>query len=190
MPDAKDLIYKSTVKQTYGLSDGWIARIGEPDKIVQNPHYRSGMQAYLYSRARVEAFIEAHQEEYDAYQVKRAKRSARMSAVAQEKREKLLQWARAAQITVEPLSVSWKKLLEVVLFNGYQWHDDFTLSPNAVLAHVRHNQTNYHELLAQIESQTGCNEAYPIIRERVDKAARKALEARFKEWAAYLKGEA
>jgi hypothetical protein len=33
--DDKRLIYKSTVKELYGLTDGMIKRVGKPDKAIE-----------------------------------------------------------------------------------------------------------------------------------------------------------
>lgn len=49
------MIYKSTIKKEFGLTEREIERLGEPDKVVKNPHYRS-KSAYLYALDRVAAF--------------------------------------------------------------------------------------------------------------------------------------
>lgn len=57
-----DYITKSTVKEDYGLTDGMIKQLGEPDKTAPNPHYRSSAPMQLYLRSRVEQWVADHAE--------------------------------------------------------------------------------------------------------------------------------
>ena len=57
MMNEKKYCYRTTLKIVYGLTESWIKRLGEPDKVVPNPHRRS-TNSYLYLRERVEMFIE------------------------------------------------------------------------------------------------------------------------------------
>lgn len=57
-------ICKTTLRQTYLLSDRWIQRIGNPDLVTDNPHHEKWNAMKLYSRQRVEAFLAANAEEY------------------------------------------------------------------------------------------------------------------------------
>lgn len=61
---------KTTLKKSYLLSDGWIKRLGAPDKEIDNPHsYRYPIK--LYSRQRVESFIAERAQEYSDWLDKR-----------------------------------------------------------------------------------------------------------------------
>lgn len=57
-------IAKTTLQRTYLLSDGWIRRLGSPDRIAENPHHEKWSEMKLYSRQRVEAFLAENAEEY------------------------------------------------------------------------------------------------------------------------------
>lgn len=57
-----DYITKATIKADYGLTDSLIKKLGEPDKVVPNPHYRSSAPMQLYLRERVEQFVEDNAE--------------------------------------------------------------------------------------------------------------------------------
>lgn len=60
---ADSWLSKSTLKKVYLLSDGWIKRLGAPDKEIDNSHsYTHSIK--LYSRQRVELFIAERAEEY------------------------------------------------------------------------------------------------------------------------------
>lgn len=61
---ADQYLCKTTLRQTYLLSDRWIKQMGVPDRIVENPHHRKFAPMYLYSRQRVEGFLAEHAEEY------------------------------------------------------------------------------------------------------------------------------
>ncbi|KYC42055.1 hypothetical protein WA1_18815 [Scytonema hofmannii PCC 7110] len=57
-------ITKSALKQKYLLSDGWIKKIGEPDRRLENRNWRNAAPIQLYSRQRVEAFLAENATEY------------------------------------------------------------------------------------------------------------------------------
>ena len=61
---ADQYICKSTLRQTYLLSDRWIKQLGTPDLIQENPHHKKFAPMHLYSRQRVEQFLAEHAEEY------------------------------------------------------------------------------------------------------------------------------
>ena len=67
-------ITKSSLKQKYLLSDGWIKRIGEPDRYVENPHYKSGAPMQLFSSSRVENFLAQNSSEYARWLITRARK--------------------------------------------------------------------------------------------------------------------
>jgi len=62
---------KLTLRTTYLLSERWIKRIGEPDRVCDNPYYRSRAPMLLYSRQRVEKFLADNAEEYAIWLDKR-----------------------------------------------------------------------------------------------------------------------
>lgn len=57
-------IAKTTLRRTYLLSERWIARLGDPDLITDNPKHERWSEMKLYSRQRVEAFLADNAEEY------------------------------------------------------------------------------------------------------------------------------
>lgn len=59
-----NFIAKVTLRSRYLLSEGWIRRLGEPDRRVLNPHHEGFNEMCLYSRQRVEAFLAKNAEEY------------------------------------------------------------------------------------------------------------------------------
>src|SRR4051794_22326808 len=65
-----EMIYKSFLKQRYGLTDRLIEELGDPDELVVNLHYKSGPPASLYRVDRVKRFVADHSDE-----IKQARRS-------------------------------------------------------------------------------------------------------------------
>jgi len=184
--DRTEYVYKTTLKKTYGLTDSWIKRLGEPDKVVPNPCYRS-KQSYLYLRRRVEAFIDAHQDEYDKLLEGQAARSAKMQLVADRRTQELLTWAQDSSVQVAGLPHQLDRLKQHVvndfqtfqIFNHPNWDGEFTMSAKAIIAYVRHTLTNYEALLAEIEGKPGCHAAYQVIRARVNAIVEKELDDKY-----------
>lgn len=189
--------YKTTIKNTYRLPESWIKRLEPPDKLVHNPHYPSRPSA-LYLRARVEAFIEAHQAEYDALLQQQAIRSQRAGAVADAARRRLQEWAANVEIEISPLPESKRQLEEQMVkrhesFHGLVYGTEappFTLSQNALLAYVRHTFTNYDQLLNEIEGKVGIVDAYTTLKARVNQLIEQRLTEQYGAVACVEKQEA
>ncbi len=198
MMNEKKYCYKTTLKNVYGLTESWIKRLGEPDKVVPNPHRRS-TNSYLYLRERVEMFIEENRESYERLQETRAKRSKAATAVAEKKRQETLDVVNSASFKVYRLPSTFKKLYNDTLKSGrtfllmrgrntFDPDEDFTMSPNAITAHVRHLYTNYEQLLTVIEGRIGKIDAYLLIRDRVNELVSSALTQHYgEEWLEFCK---
>lgn len=177
-------IYKTTVKNTYGLTDAWIARIGAPDKIVQNPYYRT-RKSQLYLRARVEAFIDAHKDEYEKLIAGREARRGRAQKVADRRARELVEWAETVSIEMRALpnlyalkKETTDQYMRFALDRGRDC-TEFTMSRAALVAHVRHCLTNYEDILSQAEGKAGRNRAYLVIRERCDELIEDAFSKKY-----------
>jgi hypothetical protein len=57
-----DYITKFTMKHEYNMTDALIKKLGEPDKVVRNPHYSKAAPMQLYLRERVAKWVEEHPE--------------------------------------------------------------------------------------------------------------------------------
>lgn len=81
-----------------------------------------------------------------------------------------LEWARSVKIAVQPLPANvWRQACQ-----------HFRHRPNQVglEAYVRHGFTNYDSLLAELRRRRGVEEAYAVLRNRIDDAVRQALKGR------------
>ena len=165
----KQFVYKSTLKEVYGLNDALIRSLGEPDKRVPNPHYRSASPASLYAIERVEQFAEQHADKIALAR----QRSTKAKRVADVKRTWLQQWAEAVSIEIDVLPINiWDRAEQ-----HYAEREDFAgVGLNGVIAYARHRFTNYESLLRHLEGRAGCAEAYTVIKARVNEAVKEKLE--------------
>lgn len=60
-------ITKTRLKDTYCLSKGWLQKLGDPDLVLPNPHYKRGVEMQLYLVGRVEDFLKERAEEYASW---------------------------------------------------------------------------------------------------------------------------
>ncbi|NEQ40034.1 MAG: hypothetical protein F6K40_28845 [Okeania sp. SIO3I5] len=69
--DGLNYITKGRLKSEYNLSEGWIKRLGEPDKLVDNPYYKKSAPMQLYQIFRVRKFLKDNADEYSDWLIKR-----------------------------------------------------------------------------------------------------------------------
>lgn len=187
MTERTEYCYKSTLKQGYGLPDSWITRLGDPDKMVPNPHYKTGSISYLYLRSRVEAFIEEHQEQYRILLERRSRQRQASKSAAARRASDLVKWAESVTIQVGNLPATLDELYDLAEVSFYtrlpEWRSDdvFYRAPGAIVAHVRHGHSNYEGLLGSIEGKPGCAEAYQIIKDRVNRLIDETLKKIYPE---------
>lgn len=194
-----DLIYHSTLRHVYGLSPAWIRRLGQPDRL--HPHPRDpAKKVSLYSRRRVEAYLEAHRMEYLRMLVARAKRSGQTAAETCRRAQALMAWAKTVEITAGPLPDTLAQLTQEARASflsyqatagfgpqgrgqgdGAQPEDDFKISNRAILAHLRHTNTNYPELLGRLTRAPGTTLAYLILKRRVNRKLSSLLRQQYGE---------
>jgi len=170
-PEEKKYVYKSTLRDVYGLTAGLIARLGEPDLHVKNPHHRS-TTSYLYLIERVERWIEENQAEVDKVRSARPTRSARAKTQYEQRKQEMIQWAETVTIEVE-----WPDDVFKDAENYYADDDEYYgISEGGLLAYARHNCTNYHALLSQLRGFVpGADEAYQIIKRRVNEVCEQRI---------------
>ena len=85
---AKDsYVTKTALKQKYLLSDSWIKRLGQANKLIDNPHGRNVAPIQLFSRQRVEQLLADNAEEYAKWLDKRDK----YLAIFEANKEKIFQ---------------------------------------------------------------------------------------------------
>lgn len=174
-----ELMTQTAIKERYGLPKSWIDLLGEPDKEYPNPR-RKSQNVRLFSPRRVEQLINERPDDYRKLLERRAKRLG----VSRQQRLDLMAWAEKVEIEIRKLPKF--KILKKSCKNQGAQHlmmrnefPDFTLSPNAIRALVRHTRTNYESLLSQIKGKVGCHDAYFIIYQRCCRLVESELEQRY-----------
>lgn len=170
-----------SIRGVYGLLCAWIQALGEPDIITPHP-YDPLRYRLFYSRQRVEDFIDSRREEYLTMLITRARESRQSDLCLCRQANALIAWASSVAITLQPLPASMADLkFETQRFlkiNG----DDFRLSDRAIVAHIRHGRTNYHELLSRLRSRMpGATTAYLIIRHRANVLIRRRMDQHYQQ---------
>jgi hypothetical protein len=152
------------------------ALLGDPDQTARNPVYpNKAPPMKLWERARVEA-AEKHPD-FLAYQTKRAKASARSKAVAQCKRQELLDKVNAIDIHIKRWQLP--KLSRAAIWEWEQMGnerdeyfrngagaDEATKNRWAV-NYIRHNLVYSGQDLVLYPGQTGINEAEAVLEHRI-----------------------
>lgn len=189
-------VYETTLRMTYGMTPSMIQELGEPDKVVTNPHFQSAAPGCLYLVDRVEAWVDENQERIKKARESRSRRSAAMKGVHRKKRaerrrleqqqmrleeerfSKEQEWLQTLPITIV------KPLPTTLMSDAMRYRNQYGHSPTnperAILNHVRHRYTNYHTLLKEIETKEFPYRLHPLLRQRVNAVVMEVLT----EWKA------
>jgi hypothetical protein len=173
----KEYIYKSTVRTVYGLTPAMIAELGPPDKLVDNPHYRSGPEASLYLIQRVEAWVAQNRERVETAKANRVQRSATLKKAYAERRamrfeeekKQVCEW-----VIYGPGALPGSLLRDAQVRYKLRGDADY-LQEKGLHAYVRHRLTNYDKLLRELYHCEFAQELYPVLRKRFDEVVMKAL---------------
>lgn len=192
--DQGDVLNVEGLKREFGFTPKLVKLLGEPDRLATNPLFKSARPTRLYRRSRVLWFLEAHLDEVLAARERSesAKVGAATRALKAEAKRRAAraaaglpvdgeEWARQAEIVLRPFPSDplWAAHCHFVRreMERYPWGGGYTLECGVngagLLAYLRHQRTNYDELL-QIFSRFYSNDRslYRIIRDRVDQAVR------------------
>ena len=131
--------------------------LGEPDELRRNPHYKCAAPMQMFKEERV--LVAEASDAFNAWKDKTAKTrsdaQARMKARMAAERKETLRWARTVPIEVPNLS--WES---VSCRAG-------TEDERRILNFLRHEMTDYEELLDETFGAVGINQAKQTIRDRV-----------------------
>lgn len=160
MSENTEYITKTTIKEDYNLTDGLIKRIGEPDQLKPNPHYRKAAPMKLYCRERVEAWISNNP---DAI-AKTRKRQRAASKAVEAKREIARQ--QAAAMVDDLVMRDPPKDIDKKAFDFYisRYPDFKGLTQRGLCSFIRHNYTNYDNILQQVRGTVGAGEWYVAVK--------------------------
>ena len=181
MGKEKQFVYKSTLKTRFGLTDSLIRKLGRPGKTCPNPHYRTGPPAGLYSVERVEKFAAAHRAEIDDAAAKRDRRKEAAAKAVQTKTARTVAIAMDAELEFCQLPAKHEHIKRLAYDHAIDRHgaNAYEPGPAGIAAFVRHNYTNYEEILERFHGQVGGGDAYVALRERLDAQVDKWIESRY-----------
>ena len=146
-----------------------------------------GARDKSYLIARVEEWCEANAGRLAEAQGERKKRSAQMTEVAQRRRDELIAWAEEVKVNVSAFSPDdlrdeaeswyiWRDYeRRTVHGDGDGDYEPLDLGEGALIAFVRHQYTNYEDLLAYLGQKPGCHEAYPVLKAQINEMVKAAL---------------
>ena len=181
--------YKISELKERGWTDGLIqAHLGKPDKLSPNPVYKSQPPMRLYSQSRVSE-VECDPElqaKLAKSLASKEKRSASAQKAVETKKKAAIEWVESQFIKIP--QIPYKKLINKAC-DSYNFHqiergrDDFRsarLDSDASFLcritynYIRHERTNYEQMLEQLFGKTGTKEAYQALRVKIDAAIAQA----------------
>lgn len=187
--DKKNYIYKSTLLQRKDWTEKAIKTfLPQHDKEVKNPKYKSAAPSKLYELEKVEAV--ENSEGFKSFAVKNHKRILGAIQAVSTKYENIMDYVN--NIVIEVLLVDKSVLVKKSIehYNSIQsdWHynrggyrkqcDPKTASINSddsflrriTINYLRHQLTNYENELSRIYGKVGNDDAYTILKERINQA--------------------
>ena len=180
-PSDSSMITPTRLKSERFWTDTLINRyLGEPDKFVKNPHYRSGPPMALYDLDRVIA-CEHQPDVAEALQRIAERRPQRQRAaqdIAQRKRQAVLDWVRSLSIQLPVLSHN-QLIHQACDHYNTLWDargrydkwaspsDDPAFLARITVNYLRHACSPYDDRLDDLFGQIGATEGRPLLKQRV-----------------------
>lgn len=164
-----DMLGTSALKDR-GWTDTAIKRfLGEPDSTYPNPHYRSGPPVKLWTLSRVEAVEQS--EEFLEWKANADKRKRAAQAAVRTRAANMVERMRKAEVTIEK-GWSFNEVYDLARrTHGGNYAGDpgpFFWSLDKGRNAIRHCLTNYEALWSICNRGETGEEAYRVLRERVD----------------------
>jgi hypothetical protein len=147
-----------------------------PDKLTKNPRYNKAAPMKLYLISRIEEIEKT--EQFSDLSVKSQSRKKSAEKAVETKIAKLYKYVETVPIEIEYVPEPQVTLDAINAYND--WHDfDYNyVNPVSLDSdemfltrirgnYIRHNLTNYDEILAEIKGHTGIKEVYPDLKRKV-----------------------
>jgi hypothetical protein len=166
--NTSDLITMQAIKAEFGLTDALIRDLGDPDDSVPNPHGRNAADIQLFSRARVTQYVQDHPDQIAKAARRRA--AAKRGAATRRVQARAMVDHALATLELEPAPPRGQLLDEVRAFL-FEYDPDFDgyVSRKAVLSYLRHNYTNYEEILEKLQGKVGARNLYQHVKDCLNK---------------------
>ena len=160
------------IKKRYGVTDKFVKMLGKPDEEVDNPHYKSSPPMKLFKRDRVEQLIEEVKKKDPAFFESMQKRRAAASKAVSTKKDYMVNLTKEilANLVIKEydankipsLARKQFQMHEIDKFGDvvHEWNGGL----RAEVAYIRHQLTNYHDILDKISGKVGSKDAYEAIK--------------------------
>lgn len=162
-----EMITKSALKREYGLTDKLIEQLGEPDATRPNPHFRKAAPMLLYSRDRVEKWIASNPESIDQSNPRKS-RALKAAETKRQQAQKMVDEA-LKQLKLNPIPKDIAVRTQLFIGERFGAYGNEP-TPKAIASHIRHNYTNYEELLSKIKGKVGKGDLYLQIKDKLNAA--------------------
>ena len=182
------------INQTMLLKrNGWTAKavklfLPTPDKETTNPRYKNASPQKMYLLSTIEKIEDS--EAFLLFLEGNNKRTAAAQKAVETKRRKIMDYVNNIKIEVPIIEKTkllndsithYNEYQEYLFYNkgGYKKQDQPFLASTSsdalflkriTLNYLRHNLTNYEDELTEIFGKTGTDEAYDVLKERINKA--------------------
>jgi len=178
--DQSRLVTKSTLKTVHGFTDKALIQLGPPHDTVPNPHYKCAQPMCLYSLDRALEFKRSHPNLFDD-----TKRERRRAAAAKGIATKLAALQKLLETNplklIYPLPPTFEALRTRARSHADDRHGSNACEPgiSGIIACVRHEYTNYEDVLSIIKGRCGKESAYDDIRWELDNEIARWLEEKY-----------
>lgn len=158
VPAVTDLVTKSALKADYGLTERLIGMIGPPDLTRPNPYYKCAAPMQLYQRERVEQWIAANQSLLAASGKRKVASQKAVATKEERARQEVAALVRDLQIEKVRKKRLRREAAEYYRLRYEYWDGEVT--ERALCSFIRHNYTNYDQILAMIHGKVGAGKWY------------------------------
>lgn len=172
MTNDKTYLCLTELKQR-GWTEGLIKKfLPEPDETKSNPYYSYSAPMKLYKVSRVEKIEKS--EKFIKAMESISKRKAAARKAVETKTAKIVEWANSVKFSVPTLTKD--ELVKQAIAHYEQYHGTFlgTIDDEFVKRiatnYIRHECTNYDSVLDALEGMVGRDNAYEIIRQKINGA--------------------
>ena len=172
-PAEPEYISVTGIKLQYNVTDKFVKLLGEPDMEGENPHYKSAAPTKLYRRKRVADFVEKMKLENPAFMERMAKRQSKAAKAVETKKAsmKALVAELVASLVIQPYDAAkipgltmQQHYLHQIDIHGDCDDDSFEPGFGACVAYIRHQLTDYEDVLERIRGRVGSQGAYETIK--------------------------
>ena len=172
----REYIYANTIVTERKWTKTLIQKfLGEPDKYVSNPHYRSSPQAKLYKTERVKE-VEGTEEFQKAFAASRKMSESRKKSAEKQKQEILDEWSDYS-VSLSELDEDTLYQVAIDAYNDHQCaidscefaslNSDRSFLDRIAVNYLRHECCDYEECLADIKGRVGVADAYVLIKKKI-----------------------